>query len=133
MNACCTGDGFPSCSSPSSVLIAPPVTPATGVTHERIVVSPKITVHAPHCARPHQKRAPRGCGSWRSTEGGGVPGLACRVCSPPLTGIKRAISPPFRSAITWPPPGADQGGAGVPPPAAARQVSLGALVTTTPL
>ena len=43
---------------PSSVVIAFPLTAATGVTHERISLPSSRTEQAPHWARPQPKRGP---------------------------------------------------------------------------
>src|SRR3982750_895322 len=82
---------------PSNVVIALPLTAATGVTHERISLPSSNTEHAPHCARPQQKRGPCRCSSLCRTYRRGVSRLAVTLCTRPFTLILSllAIPPPF--------------------------------------
>src|SRR6478735_4131475 len=81
---------------PSSVVIALPLTAATGVTQERISLPSSNTEQAPHCARPQPKRGPCRCSSLCRTYRSGVSRLAVTLCTRPLTLILSllAILPP---------------------------------------
>ena len=57
---------------PSSVVIALPLTAATGVTQLRISFPSSSTEQAPHCASPQPKRGPCRCSSLCSTYNSGV-------------------------------------------------------------
>jgi aerobic-type carbon monoxide dehydrogenase small subunit (CoxS/CutS family) len=70
---------------PSSVVIALPLTAATGVTQERISLPSSSTEHAPHCARPQPKRGPCRCNSLCRTYRSGVSRLAVTLCTRPFT------------------------------------------------
>src|SRR5262245_5246033 len=70
---------------PSSVVIALPLTAATGVTHERISLPSSSTEQAPHCARPQPKRGPCRCSSLCRTYRSGVSRLAVTLCTRPFT------------------------------------------------
>ncbi len=70
---------------PSSVVIALPLTAATGVTHERISLPSSNTEQAPHCARPQPKRGPCRWSSLCRTYSNGVSRLAVTLCTRPLT------------------------------------------------
>src|SRR3954462_88509 len=70
---------------PSSVVIALPLTAATGVTHERISLPSSSTEQAPHCARPQPKRGPCRWSSLCSTYSRGVSRLAVTLCTRPFT------------------------------------------------
>src|SRR6478736_2698943 len=70
---------------PSSVVIALPLTAATGVTHERISLPSRSTEQAPHCARPQPKRGPCRCNSLCRTYSRGVSRPAVTLCTRPLT------------------------------------------------
>src|SRR5688572_31175495 len=72
---------------PSSVVIALPVTAATGVTHERISLPSSSTEQAPHWARPQPKRGPCRCSSLCRTYNSGVSRLAVTLCTRPFTRI----------------------------------------------
>src|SRR3954470_1699887 len=95
---------------PSRVVIALPLTAATGVTHERISLPSSNTEQAPHCARPQPKRGPCRWSSLCRTYRRGVSRLALTPCVNPFTLIFRlfAIHPPIDG--TCAPRGA-QGGA----------------------
>src|SRR3954452_12328447 len=71
--------------SPSSVVIALPLTAATGVTHERISLPSSSTEQAPHCARPQPKRGPCRWSSLCKTYSSGVSRLAVTLCTRPFT------------------------------------------------
>src|SRR3954468_14772730 len=86
---------------PSSVVIALPLTAATGVTHERISLPSSSTEHAPHCARPHPNRGPCRCSSLCSTYKSGVSRLAVTLCTRPFTLIFSLLA--IRPSIQrWP-------------------------------
>src|SRR6188768_964464 len=70
---------------PSSVVIALPLTAATGVTQERISLPSRRTEHAPHCARPQPKRGPCRCSSLCRTYSRGVSRLAVTLWTRPFT------------------------------------------------
>src|SRR5262245_4383339 len=70
---------------PSSVVIALPLTAATGVTHDRISFPSSSTEHAPHWARPHPNLGPCRCSSLCSTYSSGVSRLAVTLCTRPFT------------------------------------------------
>src|SRR4029078_6669779 len=70
---------------PSSVVIALPLTAATGVTHDRISLPSSNTEHAPHWANPQPKRGPCRCSSLCRTYSSGVSRLAVTLCTRPFT------------------------------------------------
>src|SRR6476620_1162717 len=70
---------------PASVVIALPLTAATGVTQERISLPSSSTEQAPHCARPQPKRGPCRCSSLCRTYSRGVSRLAVTLCTRPFT------------------------------------------------
>src|SRR3954454_10088973 len=70
---------------PSSVVIALPLTAATGVTHERISLPSSSTEQAPHCARPQPKRGPCRWSSLCRTYRSGVSRLAVTLWTSPFT------------------------------------------------
>src|SRR3954454_4522498 len=70
---------------PSSVVIALPLTAATGVTHERISLPSSNTEQAPHCAKPQPKRGPCRWSSLCRTYRSGVSRLAVTLCTRPFT------------------------------------------------
>ena len=88
---------------PSSVVIALPLTAATGVTHERISLPSSSTEHAPHCARPQPKRGPCRCSSLCRTYRSGVSRLAVTLCTRPFTLIFSllAIRPPNERGLRF--------------------------------
>src|SRR4051812_27618947 len=94
---------------PSSVVIAFPLTAATGVTHERISLPSSSTEHAPHCARPQPNRGPCRWSSLCRTYKSGVSRPAVTLCTRPFTLIFNllAIKSPF---ATRPP---ERNGSGV--------------------
>src|SRR5580765_2241631 len=79
---------------PSSVVIALPLTAATGVTHERISFPSRSTEQAPHCARPQPKRGPCRCSSLCRTYSSGVSRLAVTLCTRPFTLIFNLLAIP---------------------------------------
>src|SRR5205814_10293347 len=81
---------------PSSVVIALPLTAATGVTHDRISFPSNNTEQAPHCARPQPNLGPCRCSSLCKTYKSGVSSDAVTECTRPLTLIFSllAIVPP---------------------------------------
>src|SRR5206468_11931720 len=85
-----------SAGSPSSVVIALPLTAATGVTQLRISLPSSSTEHAPHCARPQPNLGPCRCNSLCRTYRSGVSRLAVTLCTRPFTLIFNllAIPPP---------------------------------------
>src|SRR5262245_30781741 len=54
-------------SEPPSVTLSFVPIADTGVTHERMVLPPAITVHAPHCPRPQPNFGPSSFRSFRRT------------------------------------------------------------------
>src|SRR6478752_9800686 len=70
---------------PSSVVIALPLTAATGVTQLLISLPSSSTEQAPHCARPQPKRGPCRCSSLCRTYRSGVSRLAVTLCTRPFT------------------------------------------------
>src|SRR6266480_6525329 len=74
-----------SAGSPSSVVIALPLTAATGVTQLRISFPSSSTEQAPHCARPQPKRGPCRCSSLCRTYSNGVSSDAVTEGTRPLT------------------------------------------------
>src|SRR2546423_5495810 len=84
--------------SPSSVVIALPLTAATGVTHERISLPSRSTEQAPHCAKPQPKRGPCRRSSLCRTYRRGVSRLAVTLCTRPFTLIFNLLAiPPSQS------------------------------------
>jgi hypothetical protein len=67
MKACCSGCGFSSVPSPSSVVTSFPSIEPTGVTQERLAAPLTSTVQAPHCVMPQPYLAPFSSRSLRST------------------------------------------------------------------
>src|SRR5205085_4077770 len=80
--------------SPSKVVIALPLTAATGVTHDRISFPSNSTEQAPHCARPQPKRGPCRWSSLCRTYRSGVSRLAVTLCTRPLTLIFNLLAIP---------------------------------------
>src|SRR5262249_29163907 len=80
---------------PSSVVMAFPLTAATGVTHERISFPSSSTEQAPHCARPQPKRGPCRCSSLCRTYSRGVSRLAVTLCTRPFTLIFNLLATRF--------------------------------------
>src|SRR6185503_2233442 len=79
---------------PSSVVIALPLTAATGVTHERISLPSNSTEHAPHCARPQPNRGPCRWSSLCRTYRRGVSRLAVTLWTRPFTLIFNLLAIP---------------------------------------
>src|SRR6478672_2998804 len=86
---------------PSSVVIALPLTAATGVTQERISLPSSSTEQAPHCARPQPNRGPCRWSSLCKTYNRGVSRLALTPWVSPFTLILMlfAIVPPIHWAL----------------------------------
>src|SRR5581483_10084632 len=85
--------------SPSSVVIALPLTAATGVTQLRISFPSKSTEQAPHWARPQPKRGPCRCSSLCRTYRSGVSRLAVTLCTRPFTLIFNLLAIPPSSEL----------------------------------
>src|SRR5215471_10279855 len=107
-NGCSAGDAadVPRCcaysaGNPSSVVIALPLTAATGVTQLLISLPSRSTEHAPHCASPQPNRGPCKCSSLCSTYSNGVSSDAVTECTRPLTLIFNllAIPPSVRKSV----------------------------------
>src|SRR5579871_1378171 len=84
IQACCSGCNLPFDASPSSVVTSP-LTEEVGMTHDRTAAPLMITVHAPHCPRPHPNLGPCRPRSLRRTYSSGVAGSTSTVWDPPFT------------------------------------------------